>query len=244
MKLNILEPLEIYKSHTCFQVCKINNFHHNSLSRQRHGIVKVLENDNEYDFYEEARRTPRKVRFGGEQVKLRTPESDSSNQDDDRHTLTITVSDALSIRTKKSLIPVRITSLPATPKKQLPQVKKRLHKSTSDLSKGHKSKIPLKKDVSSSQEASASSDKRKREYKVVLSLYGKINKYSGWFLQIQDEPFIVNLIAGLKIIIAILRLLRGYNKGCLKISERSLFRLLLAKGELKLLRLIMKIIYP
>lgn len=107
--------------------------------------MQILEND--LEFYEEARRTPRKVRFGGEQVKMRTPESDSSNQDDDRSTLKITVTDALSIKTKKSLIPVRITSLPATPKKQLPfNNKKRLHKSTPNLSRNSfRSKIPLKK---------------------------------------------------------------------------------------------------
>lgn len=109
-----------------------------------------MENDNEYEFFEEARRTPRKVRFGGEQVKLRTPESDSSNQDEDSHTLKITVTDALSIKTKKSLIPIRITSLPATPKKQQSNnVKKRLHKSTPNLYRDvYNSKIPLKKDSS------------------------------------------------------------------------------------------------
>lgn len=108
--------------------------------------MKIFEND--LEFYEEARRTPRKVRFGGEQVKMRTPESDSSNQDDERHTLKITVTDALSIKTKKSLIPVRITSLPTTPRKQLSyDDKKRLHKSTPNLSRtSFKSKIPLKKD--------------------------------------------------------------------------------------------------
>lgn len=115
-------------------------------SRQRLGIVKILEND--LDFFEEARRTPRKVRFGGEQVKMRTPESDSSNQDDERRTLKITVTDALSIKTKKSLIPVRITSLPTTPRKLLPyHDKKRLHKSTPNLSRTSlRSKIPLKRD--------------------------------------------------------------------------------------------------
>lgn len=112
-----------------------------------------MENDDDVDFFEESRRTPRKVRFGGEQVKMRTPESDSSNQDEDRHTLKITVTDALSIRTKKSLIPVRITSLPTTPRKQLPfNVKKRLHKSTPNLNQtGFKSKIPLKSDISSAR---------------------------------------------------------------------------------------------
>lgn len=74
------------------------------------GVIKVLNDDSESDFYEEARkspRTPRKVRFGGESFKSRTPESDSSCQADDNEgsTLKITVTDAISIRTRKSLIP-------------------------------------------------------------------------------------------------------------------------------------------
>lgn len=99
------------------------------LFRQDPGVVRVLADDSESDFYESARKTPRKVRFGGEVVKMRTPESDSSNHepdpesesqpDEETTTIHITVTDAVSIRTKKSLIPVRITSLPSTPKKCL-----------------------------------------------------------------------------------------------------------------------------
>ncbi|KAJ8937881.1 hypothetical protein NQ314_011664 [Rhamnusium bicolor] len=104
--------------------------------------------DSESDYYEAARRTPRKVRFGGEQVKMRTPESDSSNHDESLSTIRITVTDAVSIKTRRSLIPVRITSLPSTPRKALPSslVKPRLHKSTPNLSRSSSiSRIPLKK---------------------------------------------------------------------------------------------------
>uniref|UniRef100_A0AAR5PJS2 Uncharacterized protein n=1 Tax=Dendroctonus ponderosae TaxID=77166 RepID=A0AAR5PJS2_DENPD len=78
---------------------------------KRRAIIKVLNDDSETEGYEESRtspRTPRKVRFGGESVKLRTPESDSSHQaeeEDNQSILTITVTDAVSITTRKSLIP-------------------------------------------------------------------------------------------------------------------------------------------
>lgn len=103
-------------------------------------------------------RSPRKVRFGGEIVKMRTPESDSNNQssDDNNDTRTsliidrptsikITVGDGVAaIKTRhRSKIPVRITtgSNPATPKKKL-QIT-RLHKSAPEL-RPNVSKIPLK----------------------------------------------------------------------------------------------------
>ncbi|KAG5886841.1 hypothetical protein JTB14_005292, partial [Gonioctena quinquepunctata] len=90
------------------------------------GILEVLEDDSGSDFYETARRTPRKVRFGGESVKLRTPESDSSNNEEHRSTIRITVTDAISIKTKR--------------------INHRLHKSTPNLVGGHShSRIPLKK---------------------------------------------------------------------------------------------------
>lgn len=77
---------------------------------------------------------------------MRTPESDSSNQEDGGGELRITVSDAVSIRTRKSLIPIRITSLPSTPRKLHPGVKRRLHKSTPNLSLDYgNSRIPLRK---------------------------------------------------------------------------------------------------
>uniref|UniRef100_A0A6P7GT99 Uncharacterized protein LOC114346144 n=1 Tax=Diabrotica virgifera virgifera TaxID=50390 RepID=A0A6P7GT99_DIAVI len=114
------------------------------------GVVKILPDDSESD-YEEARktpRTPRKVRFGGESVKLRTPESDSSNQDEPKNALLITVTDAVSIKTKKSLIPIRITSLPSTPLRISKKViKHRLHRSAPNLSRNYgNTKIPFKRD--------------------------------------------------------------------------------------------------
>ncbi|KAF7285520.1 hypothetical protein GWI33_010519 [Rhynchophorus ferrugineus] len=76
------------------------------------GVVKVLNEDSESDYYDELRKTPktpRKVRFGGESVKLRTPESDTSHHgstiDQDANTIRITVTDAVSIKTRRSLIP-------------------------------------------------------------------------------------------------------------------------------------------
>ncbi|CAH1184100.1 unnamed protein product [Phyllotreta striolata] len=114
----------------------------------KHGVLKILRDDSESDFEEVARRTPRKVRFGGESVKLRTPESDSSNQSDAKSTLRITVSDALSITTRKSLIPIRIKSLPTTPLRSSNNiVKNRLHRSAPNLNRSfHKTKLPLKRD--------------------------------------------------------------------------------------------------
>ncbi|XP_015835053.2 uncharacterized protein LOC662572 [Tribolium castaneum] len=100
-------------------------------------------------------RSPRKVHFGGEVVKMRTPESDSNQQssdDNDVHTsviidrptsIKITVSDNVAaIKTRhKSMIPVRITtgSNPPTPRKKIKA--RRLYKSAPDL--GRNSKIPL-----------------------------------------------------------------------------------------------------
>ncbi|KAJ3658540.1 hypothetical protein Zmor_010274 [Zophobas morio] len=109
-------------------------------------------------------RSPRKVHFGGEVVKMRTPESDSNqNSSDDNDVQTsviidrptsikITVSDNIAaIKTRhKSMIPVRITtggSNPPTPRKKLRP--KRLHKSAPDLGKLQSSKIPLRHDSKS-----------------------------------------------------------------------------------------------
>ncbi|VEN64629.1 unnamed protein product, partial [Callosobruchus maculatus] len=97
------------------------------------------------ELYDPTRRTPRKVRFGGESVKMRTPETDSNpGSQEEASELRITVTDAVSIETRKSLIPVRITSLPNSPRKSfLPMAKRpRLHKSAPDLRSG-KSKIPV-----------------------------------------------------------------------------------------------------
>ncbi|KAH1019282.1 hypothetical protein HUJ04_009125 [Dendroctonus ponderosae] len=78
---------------------------------KRRAIIKVLNDDSETEGYEESRtspRTPRKVRFGGESVKLRTPESDSSHQaeeEDNQSILTITSAPNLSALSSK--IPIR-----------------------------------------------------------------------------------------------------------------------------------------
>lgn len=41
-------------------------------------IMKILHNNESEDFQEERKRTPRRVRFGGEVIKLRTPDSDET----------------------------------------------------------------------------------------------------------------------------------------------------------------------
>lgn len=49
------------------------------------GILRVLDDDSDLDFYESTKdtpRTPRRVHFGGEIVKMRTPESDSTQTSD------------------------------------------------------------------------------------------------------------------------------------------------------------------
>jgi hypothetical protein len=103
-------------------------------------------------------RSPRKVHFGGEVVKMRTPESDSNQQSSDDNdvqtsviidrptSIKITVSDNVAaIKTKhRSMIPVRITtggSNPPTPRKKIKP--RRLHKSAPELGRIHISKIPL-----------------------------------------------------------------------------------------------------
>lgn len=97
-------------------------------------------------------------------MKMRTPESDSSNQEDEGGEIRITVTDAISIKTRKSLIPIRITSLPSTPKRSASGVKNRLHKSTPNLSiSGRKSKIPLKRNSSIWLNVPSSGDRKKGE---------------------------------------------------------------------------------
>lgn len=119
------------------------------------GVIKVLE-DSDNEFYEAARRTPRKVHFGGESIKMRTPESDSNNSQEDSRSssvLKITVTDAISIQTRKSLIPIRVTSLPSTPRKVNVSQKKRLHESAPNLNSYIiRSKIPLKQKQQISKE--------------------------------------------------------------------------------------------
>lgn len=125
------------------------------------GFVRVVADDSGSDSYENARRSPRKVHFGGEIVKMRTPESDSNNEADDL--IHITVSDAVSIKTSRSLIPIRITSLPPTPKKKkLSSNAKRMSKSETNLSE-NKSKIPLLAKKRQKQPKSEKIEKKKPE---------------------------------------------------------------------------------
>ncbi|XP_045479712.1 uncharacterized protein LOC123684474 [Harmonia axyridis] len=113
------------------------------------GILRILEDDSDLEFYESARntpRTPRRVHFGGEIVKMRTPESDSTQTSDSEK----------KVR-KSTLTPVqsfvKIKDKPGKPTKKEPtKVKKRMSKSlenlatTSDESKNQtKTKIPITK---------------------------------------------------------------------------------------------------
>ncbi|XP_066150265.1 TOG array regulator of axonemal microtubules protein 1 isoform X1 [Euwallacea fornicatus] len=120
-------------------------------SNKTQAILRIFEDsESDFDEYRNTPRSPRKVRFGGESVKLRTPESDSSHQTEDEinqvSSIKITVTDAMSIKTKRSLIPVRVSSLPSTPKKSLSfqESGTRKYKSVPDLAMGS-SKIPLRK---------------------------------------------------------------------------------------------------
>ncbi|CAH1997559.1 unnamed protein product [Acanthoscelides obtectus] len=122
-------------------------------------ICSDEESRKDEEFYGSPKKTPRKVRFGGESVKMRTPETDSNHGSQDcQEEIRITVTDAVSIETRKSLIPVRITSLPNSPKKSLlPMAKKpRLHKSAPDLRTG-RSRIPIFKKSGTSGKSTDSS---------------------------------------------------------------------------------------
>lgn len=90
-------------------------------------LVKVL-TDSEHEEYDAMRRTPRRVRFGGEVVKMRTPDSDNvhNSEDDDpskntgyrdRDDLMETTSPRR--RKSRSMIP-----LPTIPIKSLPKYRK------------------------------------------------------------------------------------------------------------------------
>lgn len=83
------------------------------------GLVKVLTDESEQDEYELHRRTPRRVRFGGEIVKMRTPDSDGNltNEECDADNRPTASADKASKRNSRSLIPipVRSSSLPNSP---------------------------------------------------------------------------------------------------------------------------------
>ncbi|GLV39932.1 uncharacterized protein CBL_10828 [Carabus blaptoides fortunei] len=98
-------------------------------------VVKVL-SDSDSDAFELRRRTPRRVRFGGEVVKLRTPDSDSNQPSDTDNDITITTTptgdsdnpvieikfitndrkDGKRSHQSRSLIPVPVTPVTQKPK--------------------------------------------------------------------------------------------------------------------------------
>lgn len=116
---------------------------------------KVL-SDSEQEDYELLRRTPRRVRFGGEIVKLRTPDSDSNQPSDDNDASIVikpgTKSESLieiryvdsngtriCSKTRKSLIPIRskqdTQSAPSSPKKMMLHINRNKSKSSPNLTK-------------------------------------------------------------------------------------------------------------
>nr|XP_022919145.1 uncharacterized protein LOC111427990 [Onthophagus taurus] len=113
------------------------------------GTFQVLADDSDDD-YESWRKTPRRVRFGGEIVKMRTPDSDSNQQSDEVDEKSSKSKPLLEIHYKsstkllnKSHIPVLISSKsrpnsePNSPKR-IPS--KKLHKSSPNLSRIPKNK--------------------------------------------------------------------------------------------------------
>lgn len=76
--------------------------------RQNSGIVKILTDDSEQDD-DNHRRTPRRVRFGGEIVKMRTPDSDSNTTGDEKEPIK-TKRHTKSAHNLRSYIPVRVSS--------------------------------------------------------------------------------------------------------------------------------------
>lgn len=108
-------------------------------SRQNVGIVKVLTDDSEQDD-ELQRRTPRRVRFGGEVVKMRTPDSDSNGTGDENEA-TKSKRYTKSAQNVRSFIPVRVSgnrktrSEPNSPQRVNKGHKHNIYISVPDLSK-------------------------------------------------------------------------------------------------------------
>lgn len=107
--------------------------------RQNVGIVKVLMDDSEQDD-ELQRRTPRRVRFGGEVVKMRTPDSDSNGTGDENEAAKAKRY-TKSAQNVRSFIPVRISanrktrSEPNSPQRVNKGQKHNIYISVPDLSK-------------------------------------------------------------------------------------------------------------
>lgn len=89
------------------QVHCINSFLLYVDFRNDAGIVKVLTDDSEQDEYEMLRRTPRRVRFGGEVVKMRTPDSDSNEAARNKEKIH---EEKAENQTARSFIPVAVAS--------------------------------------------------------------------------------------------------------------------------------------
>ncbi|CAG9836518.1 unnamed protein product [Diabrotica balteata] len=117
------------------------------------GVIKILPDDSESD-YEEARKTPKNSK-----------------------------KNAVTITTRKSLIPIRITSLPSTPLRKSKKVtKQRLHRSAPNLSRNYgNTKIPFKRDsnikqkfkISVMNETSQNQDRTKENVKLRINTKSK-----------------------------------------------------------------------
>lgn len=118
--------------------------------------------DSDQENYDLLRRTPRRVRFGGEIVKLRTPDSDSNQPSDDNDAAIVITPGGLkteslieiryngtgakiSSRSRKSLIPVRkqdTQSEPNSPQRSFTATKTKSKSSPNLLKPGNISRIP------------------------------------------------------------------------------------------------------
>lgn len=126
---------------------------------------RVLTDESELEEFDDSRRTPRRVRFGGEIVKLRTPDSDSNQPSDTDGDVVVVLSGEIEsitnkIETKrtKSLIPLpvkrgkklglEVKSLPSSPDRTgfeaLSENVKNVSKSSPELH-SKTSRIPLRK---------------------------------------------------------------------------------------------------
>lgn len=109
-------------SYTCILIDVSNTFY---IFRRTAGLVKILTDESEYESYDPVKRTPRRVRFGGEVVKLRTPDSDSNATNDEGDSSSnkkVRRSSVANIPSSPSRIPVfmrrkKSSSAPSSPKR-------------------------------------------------------------------------------------------------------------------------------
>ncbi|KAK9875860.1 hypothetical protein WA026_009647 [Henosepilachna vigintioctopunctata] len=107
------------------------------------GIVRILEDDSDMEFYEGVRetpRTPRRVHFGGEIVKMRTPESDSTQTSDSEKKLKKSSTHPQSFVkvNEKTILPSRIST-----KKEVSRSLENLTMSTENKKLANNTKIPI-----------------------------------------------------------------------------------------------------